>query len=552
MKKAYVQVNDRLIHYRTEGSGPPLVMLHPSPLSSASAVPVAAGFSQHCEVFALDTPGYGLSDPLATEAESLQDYLPALLGFLDAMGIEKACIYGAATGAQIAIQFALLYPERVSLLVLDSCGHIDDDDCEAVIQDYFPDLTPRLDGSHLATAWQIAVDLSRFFPWCDRTEASRLYIDQPPAEIQQLTVLGYLQAGPEYWRAYEPAFRAERAIYVQQLSVPTVVTRWESSIVLGITDALLQHELPDNIESLPLGPTLADRVGGLADYVAVHYASQASARGRTVDEPTQRFYLGNAGQQLHVRGSLAGSGRPIVLLHDPAGSGALLQPMVEALLSNRPVLAIDMPGNGESDALLESDAISPASYARCVGAALAAEGISDIEVFGRYSGGLTGLELALQDQVSVSRVIQSGAMLFTQSESQDLCENYTPDITPIWNGAHLLTAWHMMRDQALFWPWYDRRAEAMVSGPPRLDVELIQLRVNELLKCGNRYQQAYRSAFSYPLSERLRQCNSPVTFASPTWDPLHSKSRKAASLSRNAGVEELPGSMADWATSIWD
>lgn len=551
MKKSYVSVADRLIHYRTGGSGPPLVMLHPSPLSSASAVPMAAGLVEHCEVFALDTPGYGMSDPLTTEAESLQDYLPALAGFLDHMGIEKTCIYGAATGAQIAIQFALRYPDRVSLLVLDSCGHIDDDDCEAVIRDYFPDLTPKLDGSHLATAWQIALDLSRFFPWCDRTEASRLYIDQPPAEIQQLTVLGYLQAGPEYWRAYEPAFRAERASYVQQLTVPTVVTRWESSIVLGITDALLQHDLPDNVATLPLGPTLTDRVRGLADYVADHYVTHATSRTEAADHPTQRFYLGPAGRQLHVRGSLAGSGRPVVLLHDPAGSGELLQPMVDSLVTHRPVLAIDMPGNGESDPQLDHDAISPASYAQCVGAALAAEGIEEVEVFGRYSGGLTGLELALQDHVAVSRVVQSGAMLFTQSESRDLCENYTPDISPSWNGAHLLTAWHMMRDQVLFWPWYDRRAQAMIGGEPRLDVDLIQLRVNELLKCGNRYQQAYRSAFTYPLAEQLQRCRSSVEFASPSWDPLHTKSRKAASLSKVATARQLPDKMAEWSQTLW-
>lgn len=46
-------------------------------------------------------------------------------------------------------------------------------------------------------------------------------------------------------------------------------------------------------------------------------------------------------------------------------------------------------------------------------------------------------------------------LYFSDRQRKELVANYTPDIQPVWYGGHLLEAWHLMRDQGLFWPWYD-------------------------------------------------------------------------------------------------
>ena len=58
-------------HLRRAGSGQPLLMLHPSPMSSAFLVPVIDLAREHFAVFAPDTPGYGGTDPLPNPAQSL-------------------------------------------------------------------------------------------------------------------------------------------------------------------------------------------------------------------------------------------------------------------------------------------------------------------------------------------------------------------------------------------------------------------------------------------------------------------------------------------------
>jgi pimeloyl-ACP methyl ester carboxylesterase len=236
LQRAFLTIGDRQLHYRAAGVGTPVVMLHPSPLSSAAVMPMGRALARHFRVYAFDTPGYGQSEPPASRPASLDDYLPDFAAALDALGLARICLYGAATGAQFAIEFARRYPERVALVVLDSAGHIAADECERVVRDYFPDVTPRGDGSHLATLWQMVRDLGVFFPWCDRRAARRIARDLAPPEALQSMLLDYLRAGERYDWAYRPAFyneRAERAHGVtlpsQRISTAGTVTPWARS-----------------------------------------------------------------------------------------------------------------------------------------------------------------------------------------------------------------------------------------------------------------------------------------------------------------------------------
>mgnify|MGYP001544958043 CR=1 FL=1 len=114
LKRGYLSVAGRQVHYRSAGHGPPVVMLHPSPLSSAAVLPMANALAEHFTVVALDTPGYGRSDPMPDRGETLRDYAVYLAATLDALGLQRVCLYGAATGAQLAVA------------TRDSCVHLCD------------------------------------------------------------------------------------------------------------------------------------------------------------------------------------------------------------------------------------------------------------------------------------------------------------------------------------------------------------------------------------------------------------------------------------------
>jgi pimeloyl-ACP methyl ester carboxylesterase len=95
----------RQIHYRSAGdsSKQPIVLLHPSPVSSAFMQPLMELFAPDCCVYAWDTPGYGQSDPLPEDATDLAPYVAALDNFIDGLGLHKPLIYGSATGPKLLL-----------------------------------------------------------------------------------------------------------------------------------------------------------------------------------------------------------------------------------------------------------------------------------------------------------------------------------------------------------------------------------------------------------------------------------------------------------------
>ena len=65
MLRAYANLASGVqMHYRIAGSGPPVILLHPSPQSSRFSVPMALRLAKNFTAIAVDTPGYGQSDPL--------------------------------------------------------------------------------------------------------------------------------------------------------------------------------------------------------------------------------------------------------------------------------------------------------------------------------------------------------------------------------------------------------------------------------------------------------------------------------------------------------
>lgn len=248
-------------HCRLAGSGAPLIMLHPSPLSSAFLAPVMERAAKHLAVYAPDTPGYGQTAALPEPAESLVPYVDWLGGFMDGLGLERAALYGSATGAQIAIEMAKAHPGRVSALVLENAVHFTDEETDAIMAGYFPDISAQADGSHLHTAWTMADALFRGFPWYEHVASP--CDPEPPVAVVHATALAYLQAGPDYARAYRAAFRNERGERLVQVPVPTRVIRWAGGLLREQADRLDDFDWPEHIRMVHCGAGLAARYQAL-------------------------------------------------------------------------------------------------------------------------------------------------------------------------------------------------------------------------------------------------------------------------------------------------
>jgi pimeloyl-ACP methyl ester carboxylesterase len=125
VSRRYVDLQHGQIHLRIAEppitpTQPPLICLHPSPISSqvyATLLPVMA---TDRVVIAIDTPGYGNSDPLP-EPPSIEAFAaaiwPAIAATTEAPQVD---LFGYHTGSAIALELARLQSKRVRCIVLNS------------------------------------------------------------------------------------------------------------------------------------------------------------------------------------------------------------------------------------------------------------------------------------------------------------------------------------------------------------------------------------------------------------------------------------------------
>jgi pimeloyl-ACP methyl ester carboxylesterase len=107
--------------YIEKGQGEPLILLHGNGENCDYFAGQMDAFAQHFHVYALDTRGHGKT-PRGDAPFSIRQFADDLLGFMDAHGIDKAHILGFSDGGNIAMIFAMKYPERVDKLILDGAN----------------------------------------------------------------------------------------------------------------------------------------------------------------------------------------------------------------------------------------------------------------------------------------------------------------------------------------------------------------------------------------------------------------------------------------------
>ncbi|MBI2169587.1 MAG: adenylate/guanylate cyclase domain-containing protein [Actinobacteria bacterium] len=119
----YARSGDLSIAYRVEGSGPDLLVAPGfiSHLEWAMDEPVVARFSERLASFSrvivFDKRGCGLSDPVSGPP-SLEENVQDMRAVLDAVGSERAVIFGVSEGGSTAMLFAATHPVRTAALIL--------------------------------------------------------------------------------------------------------------------------------------------------------------------------------------------------------------------------------------------------------------------------------------------------------------------------------------------------------------------------------------------------------------------------------------------------
>jgi pimeloyl-ACP methyl ester carboxylesterase len=108
-------------HAGTAGTRPPVVLLHgsgPGVSAWANWRRNLPALGERLEVFAPDLVGFGFTERPAGAAYGLELWRRHLLGFVDALGLQRFSLVGNSFGGALALSLATTVPERVHRLVL--------------------------------------------------------------------------------------------------------------------------------------------------------------------------------------------------------------------------------------------------------------------------------------------------------------------------------------------------------------------------------------------------------------------------------------------------
>jgi 2-hydroxy-6-oxo-octa-2,4-dienoate hydrolase len=118
---SFVDANGIKTNYLEDGDGPPVVFVHGSgPGVTAYAnwrlcLPVLA---ERFHVYAPDMVGFGYTDRPEGITYDMDTWVDQIVGFFDALELERAHVVGNSFGGALCIALADRYPERVDRLVL--------------------------------------------------------------------------------------------------------------------------------------------------------------------------------------------------------------------------------------------------------------------------------------------------------------------------------------------------------------------------------------------------------------------------------------------------
>ena len=109
---------DIALYYQEKGDKEPFILLHGNGEDGSYFKHQIEYFSDRYRVIALDTRGHGKS-PRGTKPFTIEQFSCDLYDFMASLEISNAVILGFSDGANIAMRFAIKYPDKVKALILN-------------------------------------------------------------------------------------------------------------------------------------------------------------------------------------------------------------------------------------------------------------------------------------------------------------------------------------------------------------------------------------------------------------------------------------------------
>ena len=137
-----VEVDGIQMYYEVSGEGDPLIVLHGSYMNIPTMGEIIPTLAETNKVYALELQGHGRTTDIDRPITypNLADDVAA---FMDAVGIEKANVFGYSMGAAAGLQLAIRHPEKVERLVAASTAY-DAEGWQPAFKEFIPQMTVEM------------------------------------------------------------------------------------------------------------------------------------------------------------------------------------------------------------------------------------------------------------------------------------------------------------------------------------------------------------------------------------------------------------------------
>jgi pimeloyl-ACP methyl ester carboxylesterase len=227
----------------------------------------------------------------------------------------------------------------------------------------------------------------------------------------------------------------------------------------------------------------------------------------------RRGFVKMAEGQVHYRTSLGPNGEapdatPLVVLHAAPAASGVLSKFVAAMGERRPVYALDSLGMGDSSPPAPADP-DAAYFADATFRALDGLGIETFDLHGILTGCRAAVEMSLQNPARVRKLVVDRMGVLSDEMRDEWLEKFCPPVALDDLGGQFRFAWHFVRDEFMYFPWYKRDAEnRMMRNLPTPDH--LHNKVIEMLKGIQTYHLFIRAGLRYPAAQKLPQITVPT------------------------------------------
>jgi 3-oxoadipate enol-lactonase len=227
-----VKVNDITMNYEQQGAGEPLLLIPYLSADNACYAFQVAEYAKYFTCFSIDPRGAGETDkPAGTYSTEM--FADDVAAFMQAIGIDRAHVFGLSLGGAIGMWLAAKYPGRVKSLSLHSSWSKSDPFMKAVVQGW----QAMARGMGSVTEMVIL----GIFPWCFTPE---LYASKPDyiASLADFVRSRPKQPVDAFLRQSDAVIAHDAEAQLSRIKVPTQIGFGRRDVVTSTRLAQHLHE----------------------------------------------------------------------------------------------------------------------------------------------------------------------------------------------------------------------------------------------------------------------------------------------------------------------